>query len=53
MPRFMTFFRTQGIHGYANVPPYPASHGCVREPLWVCDWVYDRSFIGERVYVHP
>ncbi len=53
MPRFMTFFRTQGIHGYASVPPYPASHGCVREPLWICDWVYDRSFVGERVYVHP
>lgn len=53
MPRFMTFYKTQGIHGYAHVPPYPASHGCVREPLWVCDWVYDHSFIGERVYVHP
>ena len=23
------------IHGYHSVPPYPASHGCVRIPLWV------------------
>ncbi len=51
LPRFMTFYRTMGIHGYPVVPPYPASHGCVREPLWACDWVYDRSFVGERVYL--
>jgi len=50
-------FRTMGfvgdfaIHGYAPVPPYPASHGCVREPMWVAAWVYDRSFVGERLYV--
>jgi N-acetylmuramoyl-L-alanine amidase len=23
------------IHGYHSVPPYPASHGCARIPLWV------------------
>jgi peptidoglycan hydrolase-like protein with peptidoglycan-binding domain len=22
------------IHGYPSVPPYPASHGCVRAPIW-------------------
>ena len=51
LPRFMRFYGTMGMHGYPVVPPYPASHGCVREPLWVCDWVYDRSFVGERVYI--
>jgi hypothetical protein len=51
LPRFMRFYRTMGMHGYPVVPPYQASHGCVREPLWVCDWVYDRSFVGERVYI--
>jgi len=51
-------FRTMGfvgdfaIHGYAPVPPYPASHGCIREPLWVAAWVYDRSFVGEQLYVY-
>jgi hypothetical protein len=23
------------IHGYKSVPPYPASHGCVRTPVWI------------------
>lgn len=34
------------IHGYKDVPPYPASHGCVRMPLtggnaarWFFEWV--------------
>jgi len=51
-------FRTMGfvgdfaIHGYAPVPPYPASHGCIREPMWVAAWVYDRSFVGEQLYVY-
>lgn len=52
LPRFMTFYGEMGIHGYPSVPPYPASHGCVREPLWVCDWVYDRAFVGERIYLY-
>lgn len=50
--RTMGFCGDFAIHGYDPVPPYPASHGCVREPLWLADWVYDRSFIGERVYVY-
>ena len=51
-------FRTMGfvgdfaIQGYDPVPPYPASHGCVREPMWAAPWVYDRSFVGERLYVY-
>ncbi len=50
--RTMGFYGNFAIHGYPSVPPYPASHGCVREPMWVADWVYDRSFVGERVYVY-
>jgi hypothetical protein len=34
------------------VPPYPASHGCIREPLWVAAWVYDRSYVGEQLHVY-
>jgi hypothetical protein len=52
LPRFMRFHGNMGLHGYPIVPPYPASHGCVREPLWACDWVYDRSFVGERLYIY-
>ena len=48
----MGFVGNFAIHGYPSVPPYPASHGCVREPMWVADWVYDQSFVGERLYVY-
>ena len=50
--RTMGFIGNFAIHGYAPVPPYPASHGCVREPIWACYWVYDQSFVGEALYVY-
>ncbi len=50
--RTMGFVGDFAIHGYAPVPPYPASHGCIREPMWVAAWVYDRSFVGEQLYVY-
>ena len=40
------------IHGWPDVPAYPASHGCVRIPIWTADWLYDRSPVGETVYVY-
>jgi hypothetical protein len=48
----MGFVGDFAIHGYPSVPPYPASHGCIREPMWVARWTYDQSFIGERLYVY-
>jgi lipoprotein-anchoring transpeptidase ErfK/SrfK len=30
----MYFLRGFAIHGYPEVPAYPASHGCVRVPMW-------------------
>ncbi len=50
--RSMGFYADFAMHGYAPVPPYPASHGCVREPIWACYWTYDQSFVGERLYVY-
>jgi len=50
--RTMTFHDNFAIHGYAPVPPYPASHGCVREPYWVCNWTYVNSYVGELVYIY-
>jgi hypothetical protein len=50
--RTMGFIGNFAIHGYDPVPPYPASHGCIREPIWVADWVYDHSFVGERLYIY-
>jgi len=50
--RTMGFVGNFAIHGYAPVPPYPASHGCIREPMWVADWTYGQSWVGERLYVY-
>ncbi len=40
------------IHGYHSVPPYPASHGCVRIPLWVAQRVYSLIDYGAAVYIY-
>jgi len=50
--RTMGFLGDFAIHGWADVPPYPASHGCVREPVWACYWTYDNSSVGETVYIY-
>jgi peptidoglycan hydrolase-like protein with peptidoglycan-binding domain len=40
------------IHGYHSVPPYPASHGCVRIPIWVAYRVYSLIDYGTPVYIY-
>ncbi len=40
------------IHGYHSVPSYPASHGCVRIPIWVALRVYSLIDYGTTVYVY-
>lgn len=40
------------IHGYASVPPYPASHGCVRIPLWIAYRVFSLIDYGTAVYIY-
>jgi N-acetylmuramoyl-L-alanine amidase len=40
------------IHGYHSVPPYPASHGCVRIPLWVAHRVYSLIDYETPVYIY-
>jgi peptidoglycan hydrolase-like protein with peptidoglycan-binding domain len=45
------FHRGFAIHGYASVPPFPASHGCVRVPLWYARGLYSRWELGTPVYV--
>jgi lipoprotein-anchoring transpeptidase ErfK/SrfK len=39
------------FHEYPDVPPYPASHGCVRVPRYDARWLYDQTPIGTRVVV--
>ena len=51
--RTLTFVGNSfAIHGWSSVPAYPASHGCIRIPIWTADWLYDRSPVGETVIVH-
>ena len=51
--RTMTFYGNSfAIHGFPSVPVYPASHGCVRIPIWAADWLYNQSSVGETVYVY-
>jgi len=40
------------IHGNPSVPPYPASRGCVRIPMWVAPLLYRTVPYGETVYVY-
>ena len=50
------YFHTDGIavHGYENVPPYPASHGCVRVTIEAMNflWETDALPIGTNVWVY-
>jgi Putative peptidoglycan binding domain/L,D-transpeptidase catalytic domain len=40
------------LHGSTSVPPYPASHGCVRLTIAAMDRLFPRVAIGTRVYVY-
>ena len=39
------------IHGYPEVPPDPASHGCVRIPMSAAEWFHTKVAKGTPVYV--
>ncbi|MEO6867204.1 MAG: L,D-transpeptidase [Gaiellales bacterium] len=40
------------IHGYPSVPTSPASHGCIRVPMWIAATLYSRSPVGMPVYIY-
>ena len=46
------FIRGYAIHGYASVPTYPASHGCIRVPIPNARDIFDNISIGETIYVY-
>jgi PKD repeat protein len=48
----MYFLRGFAIHGYPSVPAYPASHGCVRVPMWIAPHLYSTNPFGQTVYVY-
>ena len=41
------------FHEYSQVPPTPASHGCVRVQRWDAQWLYNQLSIGTPVTVLP
>jgi L,D-transpeptidase catalytic domain len=45
------FFRGYAIHGYASVPTFPASHGCLRVPMRYAPAIFDWVRIGDVVWV--
>ena len=51
MPYALYFTGGYAIHGFGDVPAYPASHGCVRVPLSEAPWVYERTPLRTRVLV--
>jgi L,D-transpeptidase catalytic domain len=44
--------RGEAIHGYRSVPSYPASHGCVRNPIPNSRFIYRWVRLRMRIYVH-
>jgi len=50
---YSTFFiGAFAIHGYPSVPAYPASHGCVRTPMWIAPTLFASNDYGETVYIY-
>jgi hypothetical protein len=45
------FFKGRAIHGYEDVPPQPASHGCARIPMHISEYWYTLVHEGDAVYV--
>ena len=48
----MYFVGGYAVHGNPSVPPYPASHGCVRVPNFVIYRLFPSEPYGETVYVY-
>jgi len=46
------FIRGYAVHGYASVPPYGASHGCLRVPIPDAIPIYQWIGLGDRIDVY-
>lgn len=42
----------RAIHGWREVPTYPASHGCARIPMWAATWAHGKAPMGMQVRVY-
>ncbi|HET7482078.1 MAG TPA: L,D-transpeptidase family protein [Actinomycetota bacterium] len=46
------FDGARAIHGWPDVPPTNASHGCVRVPMWAATWIYGLVDIGDIIKIY-
>ncbi|HEY4277504.1 MAG TPA: L,D-transpeptidase family protein [Conexibacter sp.] len=46
------FIRGYAIHGYASVPTYAASHGCLRVPVSDAAAIFDWVHVGDQIDVY-
>jgi L,D-transpeptidase catalytic domain len=46
------FVRGYAIHGYASVPAYPASHGCLRVPIPNAAQIYSWIDLGDPIFLY-
>jgi hypothetical protein len=46
------FIGGYAIHGYVDVPAYPASHGCLRVPIPNARQIYDWVDIGDPIFLY-
>ncbi len=44
--------RGEATHGYHSVPPYPASHGCIRNPIPDSTFIYNWIDLGNKMFVY-
>jgi lipoprotein-anchoring transpeptidase ErfK/SrfK len=44
--------RGEATHGYHSVPTYPASHGCIRNPIPDSIFIYNWIDLGDKMYVY-
>jgi peptidoglycan hydrolase-like protein with peptidoglycan-binding domain len=42
----------RAIHGWPSVPTYPASHGCVRVPMWAAKWLSRQVDLGHKIVIY-
>ena len=46
------FIGGYAIHGYADVPNFPASHGCLRVPIPNAIQIYNQIDLGEPIFLY-
>ncbi|MCL5985276.1 MAG: L,D-transpeptidase family protein [Actinobacteria bacterium] len=46
------FWGSYAIHGSTSVPPYPASHGCIRITYWDADLIFPLVYRWEQIIIY-